>query len=72
MKGVLLNKADPSIDYKPGVEVTLKLTKSLDWDTPVTTKALDAIRPAIALVTSGELATFAHDRRKSAQAFRHH
>ncbi len=31
VKGALLKKVDPSIDYKPGVDVQLKLTKNLDW-----------------------------------------
>lgn len=31
VKGAILKKVDPSIDYKPGVDVQLKLTKNLDW-----------------------------------------
>ena len=31
VKGSILKKVDPSIDYKPGVDVQVKLTKNLDW-----------------------------------------
>lgn len=34
IKGSTVKQADPSIDYKPGVEFTIKLTKALEW-TPV-------------------------------------
>jgi LssY C-terminus len=36
IKGSLVKKADPSIDYKPGVEFTAKLTKPLNWNSPAT------------------------------------
>jgi hypothetical protein len=49
VKGALLNKADPSIDYKAGVEVTVKLTKSLNWSAPASIDLPAAVRPAIAL-----------------------
>jgi hypothetical protein len=31
-KGAFVKEADPSIDYKAGVELTLKLTQPLEWD----------------------------------------
>lgn len=31
VKKSLVKEADPAIDYKPGVEFTVKLTKALDW-----------------------------------------
>lgn len=31
VKGALLSSANPSIDYTPGVELTVKLTKALEW-----------------------------------------
>lgn len=49
VKGVLIKEADPSIDYKPGAEVTVKLTKSLDWNAPAVAKLPIDITPAITL-----------------------
>ncbi len=36
VKGALVKQVDASIDYKPGVELTLKLTKALEWNSSVT------------------------------------
>src|SRR5581483_923500 len=41
-----LKQVDASIDYKPGVEMTLKLTQALTWTAPVTAKVPAAITPA--------------------------
>jgi hypothetical protein len=49
VKNASVKEADPSIDYKPGVEFTVKLTKPLNWvrsasaNTPVPITPLDAI-----------------------------
>ncbi len=51
LKGVLVQKADPSIDYKPGVELTLKLTEPLDWTAPAAANFPNPITPAAALLT---------------------
>jgi hypothetical protein len=32
VKGALMKEADPSIDYRPGVEVTVKMFKSIQWN----------------------------------------
>ena len=37
VKGSLIKQADPVIDYKPGVELTVKLSKALDWNGPAAT-----------------------------------
>jgi len=34
VKSAVVKQADPAIDYKPGVEFAVKLTKSLDWKGP--------------------------------------
>ncbi len=34
IKGALVKQVNASIDYRPGVEVTLKLTKALEWNAP--------------------------------------
>jgi hypothetical protein len=50
VKGALLKQVDPSIDYKPGVEVTVKLTKALDWSWPPVGETVVPVNPAAALV----------------------
>lgn len=37
VKKSLVKEADPAIDYKPGVEFTVKLTKALNWSGPAAT-----------------------------------
>src|SRR4051812_6004767 len=50
VKGAILKKVDPSIDYKPGVDLQLKLTKSLDWaPNPGTVPTPGPISPAAEL-----------------------
>jgi hypothetical protein len=50
VKGAMLKQVDPSIDYKPGVELTLRLTKLLDWNAPGSRELPEAIKPSDALV----------------------
>jgi hypothetical protein len=53
VKGSVMKDANPAIDYKPGVEFTVKLTKPLDWTAPVQTDLpgqianLDALRTLV-------------------------
>ena len=49
IKGAIVKKANPSIDYKAGVEFTVKLTQPLDW-----TASSEARLPA-AITPDGEL-----------------
>ena len=49
LKGVLIKDPDPSIDYKPGAEVTVKLTTPLEWDAGSGTRLPLAITPATVL-----------------------
>lgn len=49
MKASFLKDVDPSIDYKPGVELTIKLTKELNWRAPAPAISIAAIAPADAL-----------------------
>ncbi len=44
VKKTFAKEADPSIDYKAGVELTVKLTKPLDWN-PTSQKLPPAITP---------------------------
>ncbi len=43
VKGAIVKQADPAIDYKPGVEFTVKLTKQLDWNPSTPPKPIAAI-----------------------------
>src|SRR4051812_28779937 len=53
VKGAFLKKVDPSIDYKPGTDVQIKLTKNLDWTpNPGTIPTPGAITPAAELETA--------------------
>ena len=45
-KGAFLKDVDPSIDYKPGVELTVKLTKELNWNSSAPANTIGAISPA--------------------------
>jgi LssY C-terminus len=49
IKGAIVKQADPSIDYKPGVEVAIKLTKPLDWTPSSDAKLPPAVQPAAQL-----------------------
>jgi len=46
VKGALVKQVDASIDYKPGVELTLRLTKPLEWSAPAAVGVPAAITPA--------------------------
>jgi len=45
VKQVVLKDADANIDYKPGVEMTIALTKPLDWTGVVATPDVASIEP---------------------------
>ncbi len=49
IKSATVKKADPSIDYKPGVEFTIKLTKALVWIPGSATNVPGTIAPLSAL-----------------------
>jgi hypothetical protein len=49
IKNAVVKQADPSIDYKPGVELTVKLTKPLEWKPQSNAKLPPAIQPAAEL-----------------------
>ncbi len=51
VKGALVKQVDASIDYKPGVELTVKLTRPLEWNGAGTGGLPAAIAPADALVS---------------------
>jgi len=46
VKSAMVKQADPSIDYKPGVEFTVKLTQPLDWTPSGDMGMLPPITPA--------------------------
>ncbi|HEX4170715.1 MAG TPA: LssY C-terminal domain-containing protein [Bryobacteraceae bacterium] len=48
IKKSFAKEADPSIDYKPGIEFTIKLTQPLDWN-PTSQKLPPPITPAAQL-----------------------
>jgi hypothetical protein len=50
VESAFVKKVDPSIDFKPGVDFAVKLTKALEWDAPPTGNLPGAITPAEALV----------------------
>ncbi len=50
IKSAFVKQVDPSIDYKPGVEVKLKLTKALEWSASSVTNLPAAIEQADTLV----------------------
>ena len=45
IKGSIVKQANPAIDYKPGVELTVKLTQPLDWNAPSNAKLPPAVQP---------------------------
>jgi hypothetical protein len=49
IKSASVKEADPSIDYKPGVEFTVKLTKALSWTPSASTNIPGAIAPFAAV-----------------------
>lgn len=46
VEGAIVKKVDPSITYKPGVEMTLKLTRDLEWVAPSSPNTIAPIQPA--------------------------
>lgn len=50
VKGALLKQVNPAIDYKPGVELNVKLTKALDWPWPAVGETVGPVTPAAALM----------------------
>lgn len=46
IKGSIVKQADPAIDYKPGVELTVKLTQPIDWNPSTDAKAPGPVQPA--------------------------
>ncbi len=51
IKKSIVKQADPSIDYKPGVEFTVKLTQALDWTPSPDAKLPPPIKPEDQLKT---------------------
>jgi LssY C-terminus len=49
VKGALVKEVDASIDYKAGVDLTIRLAKPLEWSSRVTVNLPGAITPAEAL-----------------------
>ncbi len=45
VKGSMLQKVDASIDYKPGVEVAVKVTKAFNWNEPSKGNGVGPISP---------------------------
>ena len=45
MKRALVKEADPTIDYKPGIDLTIKLTAPLDWSPPAQPDLIGPIKP---------------------------
>jgi LssY C-terminus len=67
MKGSLLKEVDPSIDYKPGVEMKVKLTKELNWGAGAPANSVAAVTPAdtlAALVAAEPFRTVAQNPPK--------
>jgi hypothetical protein len=64
VKGAILKEVDPSISYDSGVELTMKLTKDLDWGGAPPPSTIGAITPAdtlAALVASAPFRTVAQN-----------
>ena len=49
VEGAIVKKVDPSVTYKPGVEMTLKLTRNLDWVAPSSPNTIAPVEPAASL-----------------------
>jgi hypothetical protein len=56
VKGTIVKPVDPSIDFPAGVELTVKLTRALDWNAPATGLQAGPIEPAdqLAAVVAAE------------------
>ena len=67
IEGALVKPVDASIDYKPGVEITLRLTKPLEWTAGPMNSLPSAITPAeqlAALVNAEPFRTVAQNPPK--------
>lgn len=67
LKGALVKRVDPSIDYKSGVELTIRLTKSLEWNasaSPTMPATLQPLNAVTGLVNSEPFRTVALDPPK--------
>ena len=49
IKGSMVKQANPTIEYKPGVEFTVKLTQALDWNPQSEAKLPPAVQPTAEL-----------------------
>ncbi len=49
VKGAIVKEVDPSIDFKPGVDLKLKLTRSLDLPSSTPRRSMASVGPADAL-----------------------
>lgn len=50
VKGAVLKQVNPAIDYKPGVELEVKLTEALNWPWPEAGENIPPITPAAGLL----------------------
>ena len=71
-KGAFLKDVDPSIDYKPGVELTIKLTKELNWTAGAPATSIAAITPAATAGCTGSHRALSHGCPKSSETLRSH
>jgi hypothetical protein len=46
VEGAIVKKVDPSVTYKPGTDMTLKLTKDLPWTAPSNPNSIAPVIPA--------------------------
>ena len=51
VKGAIVKEVDPSIDFKPGVDLKVKLTRALDISTPPSKPSVGAVAPINLLAT---------------------
>jgi hypothetical protein len=67
VEDAIVKKVDPSITYKPGVDLTIKLTRDLSWVPPTKPNSIAEIEPADkleALVTAEPFRTVAENPPK--------
>ncbi|MBV8549709.1 MAG: LssY C-terminal domain-containing protein [Acidobacteriaceae bacterium] len=50
VKSAIVKPVEPAVDFKPGVEMKLKVTKAFDWSSPAGVPNVAAITPAEAVV----------------------
>jgi len=58
VESAFVKQVDADIDYKPGVEMTLKLTAPLDWTEPATARMPTPITPVAGLAATVNRAPF--------------